>query len=197
MSIQFQRISSRGLLAAIAVLCVAILSVNAMIVTEADTSRANETRANETKSTAAVDGGAAKIPGDNWPLFRGGPLAQGVASSKLPDKPVLLWKKTFDDEWFEGTAAIQDDVVYIGGLDGPLYALALKDGKEKWRLETEAGFIASPSLRDGFLYIGDLDGNFYCIDVATGKPKSTIRFAVFRPWSAIARSSPAAIVRCM
>lgn len=107
----------------------------------------------------------------SWPLFRANPLATGVATSGLPDKPVLLWKFPTDQGAFESTPVIADGVVYIGSLDGNLYAVNLADGAEKWRFHTELGFAAAAAVRDGFVYIGDTEGRFYCLDAATGRAK--------------------------
>jgi outer membrane protein assembly factor BamB len=110
---------------------------------------------------------------DRWPLGRGSPIATGVAASGLPDNPQLLWKFAAPEGAYESTPIIADGVVYIGCLNGFLYALGLADGREKWKYKTELGFYAAPALRDGLLYIGDAEGRFYCLDAASGEPKWT------------------------
>ena len=52
-----------------------------------------------------------------------------MAKSSLPDELSLLWKFTVDKGAFEGTPAIVDGVVYIGDLDGKVFALDLETGK--------------------------------------------------------------------
>ena len=64
-------------------------------------------------------------------------------------------------------------MVYLGDMDGKVYALNLADGKEMWTYKVESGFIASPAIRGGLLYLGDIDGKFYALDIKTGKPKWT------------------------
>lgn len=112
---------------------------------------------------------AATLPKDTWPLYRGGPLAQGISATDLPVRPEVVWKRTFENESFESTPVIHNGVVYLGGLDGPVYALELATGKTLWTFDTEAGVKAAPAYRDGKLYVGDLDGRFHCLDAATGK----------------------------
>jgi outer membrane protein assembly factor BamB len=116
-----------------------------------------------------------KLPDDQWPLFRGDTLARGVSASKLPSKPELLWQRSYKDknEAFEATPVIVGGVVYLGGLNGPLYALDLATGKEQWQFKTEGGFHAAAAVRDKLLYIGDNDGKFYCLDAKTGEQKWT------------------------
>ena len=108
-------------------------------------------------------------PTDAWPVFRGNPKSTGVASGQLPADLALLWEFPVKGGAFEGTAAIVDGVVYIGDLDGTMFALDLDTGKPRWQTKTDLGFIASPAVRDGRVYLGDFDGVFYCFDAKTGK----------------------------
>ena len=109
--------------------------------------------------------------GGNWPVFRGNPLATGVADGTLPERLGLLWTFSDKDGGFEAGAAIVDGVVFAGSLGGNLYAVNLADGREKWRFHTELGFTASPAVRDGTVFVGDSDGRFHAIDAATGREK--------------------------
>src|SRR5688572_16819187 len=107
----------------------------------------------------------------DWPLFRGDATASGTAATKLPDKLEKVWEFKVDGGAFDSTAAIVDGVVYIGDMDGEVWALSLADGKEIWKFETDSGFLAAPAVRDGLIYIGDIDGKCYCIDAKSGKEK--------------------------
>ena len=112
-------------------------------------------------------------PSAEWPLFRGDALSSGVAHSSLPEKLELLWKFPTKDGGFTGSAAIVGGVVYVGSLDGNLYAIDLKTGEQKWSVKTELGFTSSPAVRDGRVYIGDSDGKFYCL--SAGLPTAEAR----------------------
>ena len=107
----------------------------------------------------------------DWALYRGDPRSSGVALGQLPDELVLRWKFTVEKGAFEGTAAIVDGVVYIGDLDGAVYALSLKTGAKLWEYKVDSGFIAAPAVRDGMVYIGDYDGRFYCLTAKDGHLK--------------------------
>jgi outer membrane protein assembly factor BamB len=109
----------------------------------------------------------------SWPLGRGDALAQGVAKTSLPDKPEIVWKVEIEKGAFEATPVIADGVVYLGDMDGKVYAWNLADGKEIWTYKVASGFMASPAIRGGLLYIGDIDGKFYALDIKTGQPKWT------------------------
>ncbi len=85
-------------------------------------------------------------PGRDWPLFRGDPRSTGVAQTSLADQLAVLWKYPVPKGSFEGTPAIVDGVVYLGDLDGTVFALELATGKLKWTFKTDSGFMASPAV---------------------------------------------------
>ncbi len=101
---------------------------------------------------------------DDWSMFRGNSLGTGYSKTTLPEKLELVWTFKVPQGAFESTAAIVGNVVYIGDLDGKVYALDLNTGKKKWEFKTESGFTASPAVKDGLVFIGDYDGTFYCLD---------------------------------
>lgn len=115
----------------------------------------------------------AELTAKSWPLGRGNSLAEGVAKTVLPEKPEIIWKVTVEKGAFDATPVIDDGIVYLGDMDGQIYAWNLADGKEIWSRKFETGFIASPAVRGGLLYIGDIDGKFYALDRKTGEPKWT------------------------
>ena len=108
--------------------------------------------------------GIANITSGNWVSFRSNPQLTGVADSKLPDNPQLLW--TFQaGDMIESTAAVVDGTVYIGALDGILYAIDAETGKKRWTYQTNSSIKASPAINDGVVYFGDGDGVFHAVDI--------------------------------
>ena len=102
----------------------------------------------------------------NWVSFRGNPQLTGVADSELPDNPQLLW--TFQaGDMIESTAAGVDGTVYVGALDGILYAIDAETGEKRWTYQTNSSIKASPALHDGVVYFGDGDGVFHAVDINT------------------------------
>lgn len=122
-------------------------------------------------ATAQADqpNAAEQLQASTWPMFRGDPQSRGVAASSLPEQLTLLWQVRIENDGFEGTAAIADGTVFIGSLNGSLFAFDLADGTEKWKLQTEIGFATSPSYRAGRLYLGDFDGKFFCVSADSGQ----------------------------
>ena len=115
-------------------------------------------------------------------MFRGDAKSTGVASTKLPDKLDVVWKFEVKKGAFESSPIVvggKNKMVYIGDLDGRMYALDLETGKLHWEFktvsvrETEAkgkthggiGFETAAAYKNDRLYIGDLDGFFYCVDM--------------------------------
>jgi outer membrane protein assembly factor BamB len=108
-------------------------------------------------------------PANQWPFFRGNPHSTGQSASELPAAPEVLWKFEVKGGAFASTAAIDEGVVYIGDRDGEVFALDLKTGEQKWKVETETGFVAPLGVRGDKVYAGDYDGMFHCYSKKDGK----------------------------
>src|SRR6185312_10211068 len=74
-----------------------------------------------------------------------------------------------------GSPAIADGVVYIGSIDGNLYAVEQETGKQKWKFKTVASrqVTSSPTIANGLVYFGGFDGILYAVDAETGTVKWT------------------------
>ncbi|WP_233198772.1 MULTISPECIES: PQQ-binding-like beta-propeller repeat protein [Pirellulaceae] len=109
----------------------------------------------------------------DWPLYRGNALAQGVSHETLSDNLDVRWKLEIDNGAFEATPIVVDGIVYIGDLDGRVYAVKLEDGSKVWTYEGNvdqlSGFMGSPAYREGRIYVGDIDGVLHCLNADDGK----------------------------
>ena len=117
----------------------------------------------------AADKGSPHSAG-SWPMFRGGVLQTGVSASSLSDSLELLWTFEVGSD-IEGTAAIENGVVYVGAFDSKLYALDLETGEEKWVYTAEEEIKSSPSVFEGTVYFGDELGHFHAVDAESGEKK--------------------------
>jgi outer membrane protein assembly factor BamB len=61
--------------------------------------------------------------------------------------------------------------VYVGSLDGNLYAVDPSTGNEEWRFSTGKGVVTRPELNSGTIYAGGFGGKLYAVDASTGKEK--------------------------
>ncbi len=111
---------------------------------------------------------AAPVAAADWPAFRGDAQLSGVAAAGLPDGLQPLWVFEIPDG-IESTAAIVAGTVYVGGLDGVLYAIDLETGKSRWRYEAGAEILAAPAVSAGKVLVGDGDGVFHAVDAASGE----------------------------
>ncbi|MFQ5743105.1 MAG: PQQ-binding-like beta-propeller repeat protein [Acidobacteriota bacterium] len=105
-----------------------------------------------------------------WRIFRGGPQLRGIASSELPAELSPLWIFKAGDS-IESSAAIAGGMVYVGSLDGFLYAVDLESGKLRWKYQAALEIKSSPSVFGGTVYFGDESGDFYALDALTGEEK--------------------------
>ena len=106
----------------------------------------------------------------NWESFRGNPQLTGVADSELPENLQLLWTFQLGD-MIESTAAVVDGTVYVGALDGLLYAINAQTGEKRWTYQANGGIKASPSVDDGVVYFGDGEGVFHAVDISSQQMK--------------------------
>jgi eukaryotic-like serine/threonine-protein kinase len=64
---------------------------------------------------------------------------------------------------------IKDGTLYVGNLDGYLYALQTSDGKMKWRFKAGEGITSTVWIEGGVIYFGSKDDHVYAIDAKTGQ----------------------------
>ena len=111
--------------------------------------------------------GQSQASSDEWLSFRGNPQLTGVATGELPENLKLLW--TFETEdGIESTAAIATGTVYVGSLDGYLYAINLENGRLKWKYQASSEIKSSPIVFGNVVHFGDGMGVFHAVDAETG-----------------------------
>ena len=62
------------------------------------------------------------------------------------------------------TPALSGETIYVGSIDGHVYALEALTGKLLWEIKTGGKITASPAVADGIVYVGSHDGKFYAIE---------------------------------
>jgi outer membrane protein assembly factor BamB len=119
---------------------------------------------------------------ESWATFRNGSLQRGIAATKLPAKPELLWVRSSGekDAMIKSTAAIANGLVYAASLNGEVFCRDLKTGEKLWTYQSQVpakpdafipGFKAGVAVTADTVYIGDEEGVFHAIDRATGAGK--------------------------
>ena len=111
---------------------------------------------------------------DDWLSFRGNPQLTGVATGELPENLELLW--TFETgDGIESTAAIAEGTIYVGALDGYLYAIDLETGELKWKYQASGEIKSSPAVFRNVVHFGDGMGDFHAVDAQTGESRWTFQ----------------------
>lgn len=77
---------------------------------------------------------------------------------------------------FQTSPVVVDDIAYIGGPDGFLYAVNVNNGKRLWRFETQGRISSAPRVAEGKVFVGKNSHNdeFYAVDQKTGELVWTI-----------------------
>jgi outer membrane protein assembly factor BamB len=90
-------------------------------------------------------------------LFRGGPERTGsISGTRLPEDPAVRWKTEL--ERFPGQPLLSDGVIYVGDLDGTLYAIRAADGSILWTITTGSQIFAAPAKRGDIIYFTSRNG---------------------------------------
>jgi len=64
---------------------------------------------------------------------------------------------------------IKDGVLYVGNLDGYMYAIQTSDGTMKWRFKAQEGITSTAWVEGGLVYFGSKDDTLYALDAASGQ----------------------------
>ncbi|MBS3821901.1 MAG: PQQ-like beta-propeller repeat protein, partial [Phycisphaerae bacterium] len=112
----------------------------------------------------------------DWPTVRGNAARTGVAPSLLDSRSRVAWRTALTDS---PTATCVEPIVaggrvYVGALNGCVFALDADDGRVLWRFDVGGPVMHSPAWapgpdRRGRLYVASIDGGLSCLDPATGR----------------------------
>jgi len=72
-------------------------------------------------------------------------------------------------DYFQSSPEVVGGKVYIGSLDGNVYALDADTGMIDWTFKTGQKVRATPTLADGVLYIGSWDESTHALDALSGQ----------------------------
>ncbi len=80
-----------------------------------------------------------------------------------------LWDAPFHSEkdlW--ATPALEEGVLYTGGMDHNLYAIKAEDGSILWQTPLGGAITSAPLLADGILYVGTFAQQMVAVEAASG-----------------------------
>jgi outer membrane protein assembly factor BamB len=84
-------------------------------------------------------------------LYRGGPERTGsVSGTHLPEHPALRWTARLAG--FPGDPLLVDGVIYVGDVNGTLYAIKAEDGSILWQFQGTDQIFTAPARRGEAIY---------------------------------------------
>jgi eukaryotic-like serine/threonine-protein kinase len=125
-------------------------------------------------STFTLKVNAQQSKGD-WPMFRSNPSHNGAETGNAALTPTLLWNFTTGSAVYSSPAVV-NGVVYIGSMDGNVYALNAENGNRIWNHPIGDDVKSSPAVVNGVVFVGSevsagsngYVGNFYALNAADG-----------------------------
>jgi hypothetical protein len=78
-----------------------------------------------------------------------------------------IWSYTTGG-YVDSSPAVVGGTVYVGSLDGNVYALSANNGARIWEFTTGNGVGSSAAVVGGVVYIGSHDGSVYALNASTG-----------------------------
>ena len=79
-----------------------------------------------------------------------------------------LWKFRCEDE-VRSTAAIDDEIIYVGSYDNNLYALTADEGDFIWKYPSSDGIATTPNFYRDSIFICSADGYLYSVQKGSGR----------------------------
>lgn len=104
---------------------------------------------------------------EDWPMFHHDLALSGYSPSTAPNTNDTLWIYDTGSD-VRSSPAIVDGILYIGALDGKLYALNANTGSMIWNYTTGRAILSSPAVAGGKVYFGSGDGKVYALGGGAG-----------------------------
>lgn len=80
------------------------------------------------------------------------------------------------------TPGVSRDTAYVGSGAGDLYAVNVRNGKQRWKFRADASVVGSPAAADGTVFASDTE-RLFALDAESGRPRWTLRTGRTRAWS--------------
>jgi eukaryotic-like serine/threonine-protein kinase len=114
--------------------------------------------------------------------FDGNVYALSLANGLLVWKFKSVGQKYFPLGEFQGSPAVGNNLVYIGGRDYNTYAIDATGGYAHWNRKFPAGWALSSTVKDTVLYVGTSDDRvLVAMDARSGQEywKTNLKFNIF------------------
>jgi outer membrane protein assembly factor BamB len=118
---------------------------------------------------------AARAQDDDWPTWqhdaaRTGRTTEFARVKQFPEMPKAAWKFSFPERvHFRMQPIVVKGVVYVGCMDGKLYAFSARDGAQAWTFQADGEITNAPTVDDGVAVFGTCAGCVYGVSTADGR----------------------------
>jgi len=105
--------------------------------------------------------------GSNWPMFHHDLALSGYSTSDAPSTNAIAWIYNTGSS-ISSSPAVVNGILYVGAMDGNLYALNINSGSLAWLYDAGAPIYSSPAVGDGNVYFLSSDGIVHAVDAVSG-----------------------------
>ncbi|NYZ75060.1 PQQ-binding-like beta-propeller repeat protein [Candidatus Micrarchaeota archaeon] len=130
----------------------------------------NGSKSNSSRIVFSVEGGRE----DGWTSFHGGWDKTGFAFSFAPDNvswapnDVMTAWILDTDYGVASSPVVWNGTVFVGSLDGKVYAADAVTGARKWVFDAGSAVWSTPAVSGGRLFFGTAGGALYSVDAVSG-----------------------------
>jgi len=110
---------------------------------------------------------SAQESGD-WPQLQHDPQRTGYTPNKVDPPYTYLWKWNEVPFATRTQPVVADGRLFIGGLDGVMYARDAQTGAPLWTFATAGPIRHSAAVYEGQIFFGSHDGRIYALNAAQG-----------------------------
>jgi outer membrane protein assembly factor BamB len=116
--------------------------------------------------------GALPAVAADWPTVHHDGQRSGATADCVRGPYRLDWVAEFPEETLATgvEAIVADGRVFVGTLNGTLWALDRRTGKALWQHKADGPITHSPAWSGGRVFCGDAGGALWALDGATGRP---------------------------
>lgn len=109
------------------------------------------------------------VAADDWPVFRRDAAHSGSdGSAPRADEETVRWRAPTGDKKVHSSPAVVNGTVYVGSMNGRMFAFDAATGDERWSFETGGPVQGSPAVAGGVVYVTSRDGWLYALAAETG-----------------------------
>ncbi len=108
---------------------------------------------------------------DDWPTFRANSQATATTTAVVPDETRIVWtvQPAAITENRPTPPVTVGDLIFLGGSDGAVRGLSIKDGSQQWKADTGGEVRLPPTIWNGRAIVGSGDGWVYCYEATSGR----------------------------